>query len=193
MRPYRGPLREQGVFFAVQSSADCITNMSGFDLRQTHVELDLVVVLAGMQGVEVGDAIHPELAIDDELALPDLPGDLHDPGKAPVVAALGEQPHAVVVALNTKPVAVVFDLVEPIGAVPSRRRFHHCAVSTVLVCGLRPWAPGNSSGCPAWRLRLVAQRSAGPASGAAYPAMRLQRRRSRDLSSRSADAAWRPC
>ena len=36
MRPYRGPLREQGVFFAVQSSADCITNMSGFDLRQTQ-------------------------------------------------------------------------------------------------------------------------------------------------------------
>jgi hypothetical protein len=29
MRLYRGPLREQGVFFAVQSSADCITNMSG--------------------------------------------------------------------------------------------------------------------------------------------------------------------
>src|SRR6476660_6875079 len=26
----------QGVFFAVQSSADCITNMSGFDLRQTQ-------------------------------------------------------------------------------------------------------------------------------------------------------------
>ena len=39
MRPYRGPLREQGVFFAVQSSADCITNMSGFDLRQTQVVL----------------------------------------------------------------------------------------------------------------------------------------------------------
>ena len=49
--------------------------------------------------------------------------------------------------------------------------------------------PGNSSGCPAWRLRPVAQRSAGPASGAAYPAMRLQRRRSRDSSSRLADAA----
>ena len=41
--------------------------------------------------------------------------------------------------------------------------------------------PGNSSGCPAWRLRPVAKRSAGPASGAAYPATMLQRRRSRDL------------
>ena len=39
------------------------------------VELHLVVVLAGMQGVEVGDAVHPEhhsLAIGDELGLPDL-------------------------------------------------------------------------------------------------------------------------
>ena len=31
MRPYRALLRGQGVFFAAQSSADCITNMSGFD------------------------------------------------------------------------------------------------------------------------------------------------------------------
>jgi hypothetical protein len=37
MRPYRGPLRGQGIFFAVRSSADCITNMSGFDLRQAHL------------------------------------------------------------------------------------------------------------------------------------------------------------
>ena len=29
-RPYRVLLRGQGVFFAAQSSADCITNMSGF-------------------------------------------------------------------------------------------------------------------------------------------------------------------
>jgi hypothetical protein len=32
--PYRVLLRGQGVFFAAQSSADCITNTSGFDLRQ---------------------------------------------------------------------------------------------------------------------------------------------------------------
>ena len=37
MRPYRVLLRGQGVFFAAQSSADCITNMSGFDLRQAQV------------------------------------------------------------------------------------------------------------------------------------------------------------
>ena len=33
IRPYRVLLRGQGVFFAVRSLADCITNMSGFDLR----------------------------------------------------------------------------------------------------------------------------------------------------------------
>ena len=66
--------------------------------------------------------------------------------------------------------------------------------SPCLRSALRPWAarlrtaghasvagpPENSPGCPAWRLRPVAQRSAGPASGAGYPAMRLQHHRSRD-------------
>jgi hypothetical protein len=36
IRPYRVLLRGQGVFFAARSSADCITNTSGFDLRQAH-------------------------------------------------------------------------------------------------------------------------------------------------------------
>jgi hypothetical protein len=36
IRPYRGPLKGQGIFFAVQFSADCITNISGFDLRQAQ-------------------------------------------------------------------------------------------------------------------------------------------------------------
>src|ERR1700726_2970201 len=36
IRPYRVLLRGQGVFFAVRSLADCITNMSGFDLRQAQ-------------------------------------------------------------------------------------------------------------------------------------------------------------
>jgi hypothetical protein len=39
MRPYRVLLRGQGVFFAAQSSAGCITNISGFDLRQAQVAL----------------------------------------------------------------------------------------------------------------------------------------------------------
>ena len=47
------------------------------------VELDLVVVLARVQGVEVGDAVdakHHGLAVDDEPGLSDLPGGLDDPG-----------------------------------------------------------------------------------------------------------------
>src|ERR1700737_1677553 len=35
-RPYRVLLRGQGVFFAARSSADCITSMAGFDLRQAQ-------------------------------------------------------------------------------------------------------------------------------------------------------------
>ena len=37
MRPYRARFRGQGVFFAFQSWAGCITNIFGFDLRQAHV------------------------------------------------------------------------------------------------------------------------------------------------------------
>ena len=36
MRRYRAPSTALGTFFVVQSSADCTTNMSGFDLRQAH-------------------------------------------------------------------------------------------------------------------------------------------------------------
>jgi hypothetical protein len=38
MRPYRVLLKGQGVFFAAQSSGDCITNMAGFDLRQAQLD-----------------------------------------------------------------------------------------------------------------------------------------------------------
>jgi hypothetical protein len=39
MRPYRARFREQGVFFAFQSWAGCITNIFGFDLRQAQLKL----------------------------------------------------------------------------------------------------------------------------------------------------------
>ena len=38
MRPYRARFRGQGVFFAFQSWAGCITNIFGFDLRQAQGE-----------------------------------------------------------------------------------------------------------------------------------------------------------
>jgi hypothetical protein len=34
MRRHRAPFRELDTFFAVRSWVDCITNISGFDLRQ---------------------------------------------------------------------------------------------------------------------------------------------------------------
>src|SRR5215469_1681141 len=34
--PLSRTVKRAGVFFADQSSADCITNMSGFDFRQAH-------------------------------------------------------------------------------------------------------------------------------------------------------------
>jgi len=39
MRPYRARFRGQGVFFAFQSWAGCITNIFGFDLRQAQLVL----------------------------------------------------------------------------------------------------------------------------------------------------------
>src|SRR6266481_8048384 len=36
MHQYRAPFRELDTFFAVRSWVDCITNMSGFDLRQAQ-------------------------------------------------------------------------------------------------------------------------------------------------------------
>src|SRR6478735_6793098 len=39
MRPFRSWFRGQGVFFAFQSWAGCITNIFGFDLRQAQLKL----------------------------------------------------------------------------------------------------------------------------------------------------------
>jgi len=55
-------------------------------------ELNLIVMLAGMQGVEIGDAIDPEddrLAVENEMLPPDLPCGLDDPRltSRPVVTA----------------------------------------------------------------------------------------------------------
>ena len=83
------------------------------------LELDLVLMPAAVQRVEVGDAVHPEhhrFAVDDKRPMPVLQRRLDDPRVAagPVGAALGDQAHLVAVALQPQPVAVVFDLVEPV-------------------------------------------------------------------------------
>lgn len=40
MHRHHAVFTEPGIFFAVQSWADCITNMFGFDLRQAQVVID---------------------------------------------------------------------------------------------------------------------------------------------------------
>ena len=92
------------------------------------VELDLVLVPAAVQRVEVGDAVDPEhyrLAVDHELTMADFQRGLDDPRLAvgPVGAALGDQAHPVAVALQPQPVAVVLNLVQPVRGVGDRGGF----------------------------------------------------------------------
>ena len=70
-----------------------------------------------MQGVKVGDTIDAQdhgLAVEHEPLLTDLTGRLNDPGIAvrPVVAASGDQVHAVAVALEAEAVTVIVYLME---------------------------------------------------------------------------------
>ena len=84
-----------------------------------RVKLDLIVVLARMQGIEIGDAVHTEhdrFAVDYELAVLVLQSGLDDdPGiaAAPFGAVAAEEAHAVAVALNDQAIAVIFDFVQP--------------------------------------------------------------------------------
>jgi len=83
------------------------------------IKLHLVIVLARVQRVEIGDAVdaeHDRFAVDDELLVSVLQRGLDDPGiaLAPVITAARDQPHAIAVALDPQPVAVILDLVEPI-------------------------------------------------------------------------------
>jgi hypothetical protein len=85
------------------------------------VELDLVVVLSGTQGVEIRDAIRPEhdgLAIEDELLVSVLQRGLDDPGIAlrPVIATARDQTNVITVAVNKQSKAVVFYVVQPAGS-----------------------------------------------------------------------------
>ena len=77
------------------------------------------LLLTRMRRVEIGiavDAADDSLAI--ELALPVLQRGFNDAREAlgPVIAAAGDQPHAIAVALDAQPVAVELDFVEPLAA-----------------------------------------------------------------------------
>jgi hypothetical protein len=81
------------------------------------VELDLTVMLPGMQTIEVGNSVDPKqhrLAIDDERAGAVLQGGLKRITIGPVVTVAGEQPDPLSVALHDQAVAVLLDLVNPI-------------------------------------------------------------------------------
>jgi hypothetical protein len=81
-----------------------------------------------MQRVEIRNAIDPKddrFAVDHKLTDTVFQSGLTDPREAarPVIAAAGDQPHTVPVALNANAVAVVLDLVQPVGAGRDRERF----------------------------------------------------------------------
>ena len=60
-------------------------------------ELHLLVMLAGMERIEIRDAVNAQdhrLAVEDEELLADLPGSLDDPV---ISARAGEQAHAIAI------------------------------------------------------------------------------------------------
>jgi hypothetical protein len=86
-----------------------------------HTELNLVVVPARAQCVEIRNAIDPQdnsFAINDEMLLPVLESGFSDPWEAfcPVVPAARDQSHAINVALDPHTKAVIFDFVKPLRA-----------------------------------------------------------------------------
>jgi hypothetical protein len=141
------------------------------------VQLHFIVMLPGMQRVEVGDAVHAEyhrLAIDHELPVPVSAGGLHDPGIAvgEVVAAARDQPDAVAVALKAEAVAVVLHFVQPVGAVRDAGRFggqaeikglKHPAEIVIPASFASVSSPGDAPG-PYTRREMPPQRRSGPDS-----------------------------
>jgi hypothetical protein len=94
-----------------------------------RVELNLVIMPAGVQTVEIGDAVDAQqhrLAIDDERSRSVLQRGLDDQRItiSPVVSVAGEQPHALTLALNHQAIAIVLDFVEPCR--PGRNLFSRC-------------------------------------------------------------------
>jgi hypothetical protein len=83
--------------------------------------LDFFVVLAGVQRIEIGDAVDAQddgLAINDKALLPTLQRGLNNSWIAlgPIVSAARDQPHAVAIALNAQAKAIVFYLAKPLRA-----------------------------------------------------------------------------
>ena len=67
-RRYRAPSTVLGIFFVVQSSADCTTNMSGFDLRQAQlvkrgdtIKRGQMIARSGQSGEVGSPRLHVEI------------------------------------------------------------------------------------------------------------------------------------
>jgi hypothetical protein len=84
------------------------------------VELDLVIVFAGLQGIEVGYPVHAQddsLAVEHEPILAQFQRGLDDPRKAlrPIQAVLAPDAHDLALPDHHHPVAIVFDFMKPVG------------------------------------------------------------------------------
>jgi hypothetical protein len=83
--------------------------------------MHLLVVPARGQRVEIGDAVlveHDDLAINHEVLPAQLQRGRDDQREAPgpIITAPADKPHAVLLAYEHHPKAVVLDFVDPIGA-----------------------------------------------------------------------------
>jgi len=90
------------------------------------VELDFGVMPASMQSLEIRNPIDAQqhgFAVDDERTRPVLQRGFDDQWITigPVMAVAGEQTDALVLTLDNQPIAVMLDLVDPIGADRNRR------------------------------------------------------------------------
>jgi hypothetical protein len=80
-----------------------------------HVELNLVIMPARMQAVEIRDAVHAQqhrLAIDHKRT-----GEVAQRAEIPIasiVAVAGEQAHALALELDDQAIALMFDFMEPV-------------------------------------------------------------------------------
>jgi hypothetical protein len=93
-----------------------------------RIELNLVIMPARMQAVEIRDAVHAQqhrLAIDHKRTGEVAQRGFDDSGIpiAPIVAVAGEQAHALALALDDQAIAVMFDFMEPV-LPPPEPRFH---------------------------------------------------------------------
>jgi hypothetical protein len=102
-----------------QRQRDGIVASEGEDIE--GVELHFVIAPAGMQRIEIRNAIDPRMTAS-QLLLSDPASGLDNPGIAfgPVIAVSGNQPYPIALALRAQAVAVIFDFVDPVGPVGKR-------------------------------------------------------------------------